>query len=96
MAGPMHEEEMVSLRTLSDESGAPFERLEEMERLLREKGQMILYGPPGTGKTWLALRLATYLSGGDESRREIVRSAALPRTSSRIRSRASRRDGGSR
>ncbi|MBD3292032.1 MAG: AAA domain-containing protein, partial [Armatimonadia bacterium] len=72
MAGPARAEQVVSLQALADESGAPVERLEEMARLLRDRGQMILYGPPGTGKTWLALRLASWLSDGDETRREIV------------------------
>jgi 5-methylcytosine-specific restriction enzyme B len=30
---------------------------------LNRKGQAIIYGPPGTGKTWLARRLAEYLTG---------------------------------
>lgn len=60
------------LDDLAEQTGAPQDRLEEIERLLREKGQMILYGPPGTGKTWLALQLAEYLTGGHEDRCEIV------------------------
>lgn len=72
MMGPARGEEVLSLEALAHESGAPLERIEEMERLLRDRGQMILYGPPGTGKTWLALRLATCISEGDETRQEIV------------------------
>ena len=30
----------------------------EVEKLLRDKGQVIFYGPPGTGKTFVARRLA--------------------------------------
>ncbi len=65
-------EECLGLESLAHEAGAPLERLEEMERLLRDRGQMIFYGPPGTGKTWLALRLSACLCRGDETRREIV------------------------
>ncbi|MDE0369487.1 MAG: AAA family ATPase [bacterium] len=36
--------------------------LDEIEELLRDKGQVILYGPPGTGKTYLAQRLAAALA----------------------------------
>ncbi|MGC9318876.1 MAG: AAA family ATPase [Armatimonadota bacterium] len=61
-----------TIEELARDCGAPAERFREMERLLRRRGQMILYGPPGTGKTWLALRLADYLTGGDESRQRLV------------------------
>lgn len=72
MTNPVRGEEALSLQALAEESGAPVERLGEMERLLRDRGQLILYGPPGTGKTWLALRLAEYLSEGEPRRREVV------------------------
>jgi len=36
--------------------------LDDIEELLRDKGQVILYGPPGTGKTYLAQRLAAALA----------------------------------
>lgn len=42
--------------------------LAETVDLLREKKQLVLYGPPGTGKTYLAQRLARFLttsSGGE-------------------------------
>ena len=41
--------------------------LEEVEALLSEKPQLVFYGPPGTGKTWVAERLARYLTrrGGE-------------------------------
>ncbi|MEA3402153.1 MAG: AAA family ATPase [Armatimonadota bacterium] len=61
-----------SIEELAQDCGGPTERFREMERLLRRRGQLILYGPPGTGKTWLALRLADYLTGGDESRQRLV------------------------
>jgi len=65
-------EPVASLQALAEECGAAPETLAKIERLLREKGQMILYGPPGTGKTWVALRLASYLAGGDDARMEVV------------------------
>lgn len=34
--------------------------LEEIERLLESKGQVIFYGPPGTGKTYVAREIARY------------------------------------
>jgi 5-methylcytosine-specific restriction enzyme B len=37
--------------------------LDEVVQLLRDKGQIILYGPPGTGKTFVARRLAHWLTG---------------------------------
>lgn len=72
MTAPAQHDDVLNLEALANASCAPLERLEEMERILRDRGQMIFYGPPGTGKTWLALRLSECLCGGDESRREIV------------------------
>ena len=46
--------------------------LDEIVMLLEDKGQVVLYGPPGTGKTYLALRLATAIAQGDESRVRLV------------------------
>ncbi|MEU5931131.1 AAA family ATPase [Micromonospora sp. NPDC047187] len=37
--------------------------LDEVVQLLRDKGQVIFYGPPGTGKTFVARRLAAWLTG---------------------------------
>ncbi len=37
--------------------------LEEIERLLADKRQVVFYGPPGTGKTYVAQRLAKYFAG---------------------------------
>jgi MoxR-like ATPase len=57
---------------LAEACCVPGDIAREIERLLRERGQMIFYGPPGTGKTWFALHLADYLSDGDPARREVV------------------------
>lgn len=38
------------------------EELEEILQALDERGQVILAGPPGTSKTWIADRLARYLT----------------------------------
>jgi 5-methylcytosine-specific restriction protein B len=46
--------------------------LADVERLLRDKPQIVLHGPPGTGKTWIAERLARYLTGGDRERVGVV------------------------
>lgn len=48
------------------------DELIEIERLLRDKPQLVLYGPPGTGKTWIAERLARLLTGGATDRIEVV------------------------
>ena len=57
---------------MAEQCCMPLEAAREMERLLRERGQMIFYGPPGTGKTWCALQLADYLVDGDPQRRQLV------------------------
>lgn len=64
--------EPTSLDELAVTCGAPLAQLEEIQRLLRERGQMIFYGPPGTGKTWLALQLAGHLVAGDSARLQVV------------------------
>ena len=45
--------------------------LEEIERLLKDKRQVVFYGPPGTGKTFVARELASYFAG-TESRTALV------------------------
>ncbi len=42
--------------------------LDDIVRLLRDKGQVILYGPPGTGKTYLARKLAQTLAPQSDRR----------------------------
>src|SRR3954447_14664576 len=42
------------------------EYLEEIERLIRDKGQLIFYGPPGTGKTYVARQLGLHFAESAE------------------------------
>ncbi len=48
------------------------DRIEQIEAMLKRKGQMIFYGPPGTGKTYVALELAKYLTEGDDKRSKLI------------------------
>lgn len=41
--------------------------LNELLRLLQDKGQIVFYGPPGTGKTYLARKLAGHIARGGGS-----------------------------
>lgn len=56
----------VNLAAIDDDTAAELmldrEWLEEIVELLRRKRQLIFYGPPGTGKTYLAEKLASYLT----------------------------------
>ncbi len=61
-----------AIELLAHDCCVPRETACEIERLLRERGQMIFYGPPGTGKTWCALHFADYLSDGDPRRSQVV------------------------
>ena len=54
------------LKTLADELLFDIEHLHEIENLLNDKRQVIFQGPPGTGKTYVARKLANYLSGSKE------------------------------
>jgi hypothetical protein len=40
--------------------------LHEVERLVRDKGQLIFFGPPGTGKTYVARQLALHFAASAE------------------------------
>ena len=43
-----------------------------MERLIRDKRQVIFYGPPGTGKTYVARQLALHFADGAPERVRLV------------------------
>lgn len=45
---------------------------EELLEALESRGQVILAGPPGTGKTWVASRIARYLTQDEPLRTRIV------------------------
>ena len=46
--------------------------LEEIERLLEDKRQVVFYGPPGTGKTYVARKLARLFRRRTENRTALV------------------------
>lgn len=46
--------------------------LEELKRVVEDKGQIIFVGPPGTGKTYVAQKFAKLLAEGDEARVELI------------------------
>ena len=48
------------------------ELAEIVAALTEDRGQVILAGPPGTGKTWVAKRLASYLTAGEPERQHLV------------------------
>ncbi|WP_419917647.1 McrB family protein [Candidatus Poriferisocius sp.] len=54
------------LEKLAEELYLNGEFLEEIGTLLENRGQVILQGPPGTGKTFVARRLAAYLTGAED------------------------------
>jgi MoxR-like ATPase len=56
----------LGLDALSSSLLLDVEYLHEVERLIRDKGQLIFYGPPGTGKTYVAHQLALHFAGSDE------------------------------
>ena len=51
-----------SLSYVAAETNIPESTLEQWIAAIERKGQAILYGPPGTGKTYVAKRLARFLS----------------------------------
>lgn len=61
-----------SLQSLADELNVDAAFLEKTVALLERKRQIIFYGPPGTGKTFIARKLARYLTEADPTRFEIV------------------------
>lgn len=61
----LHREEVpprAPLATLADKLLIDSAYLERIERLLKDKKQIIFYGPPGTGKTYVARKLAAFLA----------------------------------
>lgn len=55
--------DLVDLADLAHDLHLDEPFLDEVVQLLRDKGQVIFYGPPGTGKTFVARRLATWMTG---------------------------------
>ena len=55
-----------SLEELAEELLFDIGFLEDIEKLLDDKGQVIFQGPPGTGKTYAARQLAACLAGSAE------------------------------
>ena len=53
------------LQTVANDVYLPVEFLEEIDKLLKDKRQVIFQGPPGTGKTYVAQVLARCLAGSD-------------------------------
>ena len=54
------------LNGLAAETYLPAPFLENIERLLKDKKQVIFQGPPGTGKTYVAQKLAKHLADSEE------------------------------
>ncbi len=54
------------LQALAEETFLPVGFLEEIDRLLKDKRQVIFQGPPGTGKTYVAQKLARCLAGSKD------------------------------
>lgn len=55
-------DESYSLCHVAEETHIPESTLEQWISAIERKGQAILYGPPGTGKTFVAKKLARFLS----------------------------------
>lgn len=53
------------LSDLADRLMLNLDCLQEIERLLESKGQVIFYGPPGTGKTFVAREIARFYAEQD-------------------------------
>ena len=56
----------VVLDDLADELHLPVSFLENIDKLLTDKKQVIFQGPPGTGKTYVAQKLANHLAGSED------------------------------
>ena len=58
------EEDDEDLETLAEALSLDYGYLARVDRLLKDKRQIIFYGPPGTGKTFVARRLARLYGEG--------------------------------
>ena len=74
----------TSLQDVADSLLLDGASLANVERLLRDKGQVIFYGPPGTGKTYVARQLANFFTRRTE---RCASCSSTPRTPMRILSR---------
>ena len=54
------------LQSLANELHLPVSFLENIDKLLDDKKQVIFQGPPGTGKTYVAQKLANHLAGSGD------------------------------
>jgi 5-methylcytosine-specific restriction enzyme B len=61
----------VDVDALADELLLPADWLRRVLELLEDKKQLIFYGPPGTGKTYVARRLARFISPDDQYRKTV-------------------------
>jgi AAA domain (dynein-related subfamily)/Mrr N-terminal domain len=68
----IHPGERASVDDLAAELYVPAAFLRESIDLLDRKGQLTFYGPPGTGKTFIARKLARFLTESDPQRLEVV------------------------
>lgn len=60
-----------TLEDIADKLRWHVSHLEEIERLLEDKRQVVFYGPPGTGKTYVARELGEHFAGA-KSRTALV------------------------
>ncbi len=61
--GEVDGKEETSFEKLAADVHIDVAHLEEIERLLEDKRQVIFYGPPGTGKTYVARKFAETVAG---------------------------------
>ena len=57
---------MLPLQALANDLYLPVSFLENIDKLLDDKKQVIFQGPPGTGKTYVARELANHLAGSED------------------------------